>query len=121
VKIDPHILMIIFALLAVLLVLLIVRTLKRWNADPGNPIAIRDLLMENGKLSKGACVMMGAFAVTTWFILYYSLQGKMSEGYLGLYLAAWVTPVVARLIVNAPTTPPAAAVTTTTTTTEMKA
>ena len=104
--IDPHILTVIFALLGILLLLLIVRTLKRWNADPGNPIAIRDLFMENGKLSKGACVMMGAFIGTTWFFIYYTLAGKMSEGYFGLYLAAWVTPVVTRLIVNAPSAPP---------------
>jgi hypothetical protein len=46
--------------------------------------------MENGRASKGAVIMLGAFAATTWFFVYYALTGRMTEGYFGLYSAAWI-------------------------------
>ena len=61
--------------------------------------------MENGRASKGAVVLMGSFIATTWFFVYYALVGKMTEGYFGLYAAAWIAPVVARIITNPPTPP----------------
>lgn len=98
----------VFALLAVLLALLIWRALSRMHRDRDVDFDLRDLLMENGRVSKGACVMMGAFAATTWQFVYFSLNGKMTEGYAAIYVAAWIAPVVARLISrgegSAPTT-----------------
>ena len=84
----------IFALLAALLVLIAWRSLRKMHSDPAVNFDLRDLLMENGRVSKAAAVMMGSFAATTWFFVYYALNGKMTEGYLGLYVAAWIAPVV---------------------------
>ena len=86
----------VFALLVVLAALLIWRSLKKFN-DAKNDYDFHDLLMEGGRASKAAHVMMGAFAATTWMFVYYTLLGKMTEGYFGLYAAAWIAPVVARL------------------------
>lgn len=65
-----------------------------------------DLLMENGRISKFSCILMGAFLMTTWVIVYLAAAGKLTEGYFGLYIGAWITPSVAKLLKG--TTPPAA-------------
>lgn len=98
----------IFGAVAVLIILYLARVLRRWNAEAANPFDFRDLVMENGRASKGAIVMFGAFFATTWLVIYYALTGKLTEGYFMAYCAAWVAPVVARVIGgrDAPATPP---------------
>ncbi len=83
---------------AILLTLLILRAFMRWTCDAGNTFEIRDLFMENGRASKGAVVLMGAYVATTWHFVYYTVTGRMTEGYFGLYSAAWIAPIVARVI-----------------------
>src|SRR5262245_36512088 len=88
------------ALLGVLLVLVVV-TLRRRDRASDSPIKLEDLLLgEDGRISKAAAVMMGAFALTSWAIAYLAVNDKLTEGYFGAYLAAWVAPTVTRLIVN---------------------
>lgn len=89
-----------FGLVACIVALVIVVSLRRWSRDEENPFDVRDLVMENGRASKGAVVLMGSFAATTWFFIYYSLTGRMTEGYFGLYSAAWIAPVVARMLTS---------------------
>lgn len=86
------------ALIGALVALVIVRGLQRWQFDSASRFDIQDLLLENGQASRGAVVMMGAFVVTSWLFVYYTLSGKMTEGYFGLYVGAWVTPVVVRML-----------------------
>jgi len=82
-----------------LLVLLIARTLLRRDKDSASKINLEDLLLgDDGKLSKGAIVLLGAFAMTTWLMVYLALTGKMTEGYFGLYGTLWIAPVCVRLI-----------------------
>lgn len=112
-----------FSLVAVLLALLIWRSLRKMHDAPDVTFDLRDLIMENGRVSKAACVMMGAFASTTWFFIYYTLAGKMTEGYFALYGGFWITPVVARIIKqngDASTPSKVTATTTTETTLETK-
>lgn len=90
---------IIFSLLLLLAVVMVWRSVRRFDRDWAD-YHLHDLLMENGRASKAAHVMMASFAVTTWFFIYYTLAGKMTEGYFGLYIGAWIAPVVARLIKN---------------------
>lgn len=96
------------------------RELKRMQGTEGNGYDWHDLLMENGKASKAAHVMLGAFVTTTWFFVYYAIAGKMTEGYYGIYAASWIAPVVARLIWNPNAAATSGQQTTTTTTTETK-
>lgn len=105
-----------------LLVLVTWRALSRAQCSTGDNYDWHDLLMENGKASKAAHVMLGAFITTTWFFVYYAIAGKMTEGYYAIYAASWIAPVVARLIWNPNVLPTSmqAAQTTTTTTTETK-
>lgn len=117
-----------YLMLAALLValVLIVRTLRHWNDAPGSKISIEDLLVgDDGRISKAAAVMMGAFAVTTWVIVYVTLTGKLTDILFGAYLTAWVVPTTTALIVRGGVQKatiradsPALPATTTTTTTE---
>lgn len=97
----------VFGFLAVLLVLVIWRTFRHWSTDRCNRFQLEDLFMENGRASKSSVVLLGAFAATTWFFVYYTVLGKMTEGYFGLYSAAWIAPIVVRVLVGGQT--PAAA------------
>ena len=99
---DEDHMLIVFGLLAVLVILSIWRVFRRWSASDETAFSLSDLFMENGKASKGAVVLIGAFASTTWMFIYYTLLGKMTEGYFGLYSAAWIAPVVAKMIAIGP-------------------
>ena len=86
-----------------LLVLMVVRTLLGRDRNAGSAINLDDLLLgDDGRISKAAVVMLGAFGLTTWMMAYLTLGGKMSEGYLSIYAAAWITPTVVKLITNRP-------------------
>lgn len=78
----------------------------RLHLNPENDFNILDLLMENGRVSKAAVVMMGAFSLTSWMMVQLTLAGKMTEGYFGLYSAAWIAPVVIKLITQAASAAP---------------
>lgn len=78
--------------------LLIMWTLERRNKNAASTFSFDDLLTENGKTSKAACVMFGAFALSTWILVFLTINEKLTEGYFGAYLAAWVGPVVAKII-----------------------
>lgn len=109
-----------FGLIAVIVLLSIMRSLGKMNASPDNDFQFSDLLMENHRASKGAVVLMGAFVATTWFFVYYTLAGKMTEGFFGLYAASWIAPVLTRLI-SAPAVSTSADTSTTSTTTTSSA
>lgn len=89
---------IMFAILACA-VLLILWSLERRSRSNESKFHFDDLLLdENGRTSKPACVMFGSFVVTTWCIVYLAANDKLTEGYFGAYLTAWVAPVVAVII-----------------------
>ena len=85
---------------------LIALTLRRSNANAASKFSLDDLLLgDDGKASKAAAWAHGAFFFTTWMMIFLTLREKMSEGYLAIYVAAWITPTVTRLVKN-PAAPP---------------
>ena len=74
--------------------------LHKNQIDQSVDFDLRDLLMENGKVSKIACTFMAAFALTSWVILKLTLDGKMTEGYLTSYGLMWVAPLVSKVVFN---------------------
>lgn len=83
----------------VVVVLLIARALLRSNRSDASQINLEDLLIgDDGKTSKAAAVMFGAFALSTWIMVKLTIAGGLTEGYFMAYLGAWVTPTVARVI-----------------------
>lgn len=53
-----------------------------------------DLLMENGRVSRTAVLFMLAGLVSTWVIVNREINGTLTEGFFGLWLTAWVAPLV---------------------------
>ncbi len=89
----------VMALALVLVSLLIWRSLSKRDRSAHSSLNFDDLLLgDDGRMSKGAFVMLGAFATTTWMMIYLTLTEKITEGYYGIYSAAWIAPTVARLI-----------------------
>jgi len=81
----------------IITVLGILWSVYRMQRDPTVDFNLLDLLIENRKVSKVSCLVMGAFFTTSWIMLDLQFHGKMTEGYMGLYGATWVAPLLARL------------------------
>lgn len=79
---------------------LIVVSFWRAHSRPGFDFNAFDLIMENGRVSKIALAFMLVLAVSTWVIVAQQLAGKLTEGLFGLWLTAWVTPLVAKVVFN---------------------
>lgn len=71
-----------------------------WHAQRRPDFDVFDLLKENGKVSRIAFWFMAAGAVSTWVIIDQEIKGKLNEGMFGLWLTAWVGPLVAKLVFN---------------------
>lgn len=93
----------IMGMILAFIVVSLVFAVWRLHKDPTVDFNILDLLMENGRVSKAAVVMMGAFSLTSWMMIQLTLSKLMTEGYFGLYSAAWIAPVVVKLITQGPT------------------
>jgi hypothetical protein len=91
-KFDPMI----FAL--VMAIGLIIVSFWRAHRDPRNSLNFFDLLLEDGKLSKVSCMVLGAFGLHSWIMITLTLSDKMTEGYLTIYGATWVAPLMARML-----------------------
>ena len=86
-------------MLAVLAILAGLLAFGFWTAQRSdNDFDILDLVMEDGKLSRVSCVLMGAFTVTTWMMVNLTLTGRMTEGYFTAYGGMWIAPLIVRLI-----------------------
>lgn len=79
-------------------VLAILWSLERKSKDRKSHFSFDDLLTEDGKTSKAACLMFGSFAVATWLLVFLTVNGKITEGYFTAYLGFYVAPAVARIL-----------------------
>ena len=96
----------------IIFLILLVFSFWRMQRDPTNNFNLFDMVMDGGRLSRLACVFIGAFAVCSWVIVRLAIDGKMTEGYMTSYGAIFVAPIIAKLF-----SPPPVPGTTTTTTT----
>lgn len=87
--------------------LVIAWSIYRAQRDPSFRFNLFDILMDNGRVSRLACVFMGSFAVSSWIMIRMTFDGKMTELMFGAYGAIWVAPVMAKLFAPAqPAQPP---------------
>lgn len=71
----------------------------KFHKDNSRPdFDMSDLLMENGRLSKLAVVLMGSYMMTSWVIVHLTITDKLTEGYLTVYCTAWVVPTLAKML-----------------------
>lgn len=86
-----------------LLVLIVVFwSLLRLHQNNSVDFNLLDLLLEGGRLSKISCLVMGAFALTSWMMIRITLDGKLTEGYFTGYGALWIAPLIARMWAQQP-------------------
>lgn len=88
-------------------VLLVVLSLLLRHRNSASRINLDDLLLGvDGRFSKAAAVMLGSFMLTSWLMVLLALRDKMTEGYLAIYVGAWIAPTVTVLIKGRSTTEP---------------
>jgi len=92
---TPHEWMLVVLALAALIVLI---TFWREHRNSNSTFNSLDLIMVDGKLDRIATVFMIAFAVSTWVIVDLEIKSKLDAGVLGLWLGAWVGPLVAKMV-----------------------
>lgn len=97
---------------------LVLLSFWRAHSRPGFDFNAFDLIMENGRVSKIALAFMLVLAVSTWVIVAQQLAGKLTEGTFGLWLTAWVTPLVAKVVFGKSEMPSGTTLTSETKTTE---
>ncbi len=90
-----------FGLILALILLVILWSLYRFHKGP-KQFDLTDLLMENGRVSKIAVAFMLTLVVTSWMMAYMTLNKTITEGFLGIYIGAWVAPIVARIVKGTP-------------------
>jgi len=83
---------------AILIVALVIAwSFYRAHKNANYTFDLFDLVMENGRLSRLACVFMGSFAVSSWIMVRATVDGKMTEGLFLAYGGVWVAPIIAKL------------------------
>jgi hypothetical protein len=65
-----------------------------------------DLLMENGRVSRIACVFLACFGILSWIMVRLTVEHKMTEGYFLGYAGACFAPIIAKMFGSAPVVPP---------------
>lgn len=79
---------------------LIIFSLWRAHISQTAPFDFFDLLTENGRISKIAVAFMTVLGVSTWVIVDLQIKAHLTEGIFGMWLGAWVTPLVAKVVFN---------------------
>jgi len=100
-EVDP------MKLMLVLIVIVFALILYRFQKDTSRPdFDLTMLVMHNGKVDKFAFCFMASFVMMTWMIVYMVLHKTITEGYIGIYVAAWVAPLTAKIIWGKPSPAP---------------
>ncbi len=92
------------AVLLLMALLAIVRSLLSRSRDRTSLIDLDMLLLEWNPVSQRyemsiiRVLALAAFVLTAWMMIYLTMAGKMTEGYLGIFNTAWVFPLVAAII-----------------------
>lgn len=84
----------------VVLALAIIVSLWRAHRSMHVKFDLLDLLMEGSRVSKIAVAFMLVLGVSTWVIVYQTINDKLTEGIFGLWITAWVVPLVAKVVFN---------------------
>jgi len=103
---------------AALLILALVIVWSFYRAHKSNDAMfaqfnLLDLIMDNNRVSRLACVFLACFGILSWIMVRLTISGKMTEGYFMGYAGACFAPIIAKLFSR----PSATATTTATTTT----
>lgn len=101
-------------IIALIVVALVIFSVWKLHRDDASSLNLFDLVMDNGRLSRLACVFMAAFGILSWVMIKVALADKMTEGMLLAYGGLFVAPIIAKMF----SLPPAPGTTTSTQTVE---
>lgn len=76
--------------------------LYRAHRDPDVAFDLKDLLMENGRVSKIAVAFLTTLFTSSWYIVHEALEKQLTDAGFGLYMATWVAPIVAHILKGTP-------------------
>ncbi len=101
-------------MLAILAAIVFAVVISFWRAQRDSLVNFNlfDLIMENERVSKVAFSYMLVLMVTTWMMIYLTIQKSMTEGYFVGYGGLWVGPLVARIVFDKKEAPASTTVTT---------
>jgi hypothetical protein len=83
-----------------LLAVLIARALTKRDKSDASQLNLDDLLIDpaTGKISKAAAVLMGSFALSSWVVIFKTLNSTMTDTLFAAYLATYAAPAVVKII-----------------------
>lgn len=82
--------------------ILIAVSFYRAHKTPGFDFNAFDLVMSKGKVDKIALSYMLVLGLSSWIMIDLQINGKMTEGYFAIYIGAWITPLVSKVLFNKP-------------------
>lgn len=82
----------------VILVTVLIRRMHNLKSN----INLDDLIIDpaTNRISKAAAVLMGAFGLSSWVIIYLTVTGKFDNTAFAAYLAAFAIPAVTKIITD---------------------
>lgn len=84
-------------------VLGVIWSIYRLHLNPNVDFNMLDLLMENDRVSRISCMVIGAFLLNSWVILDLEIHGHLTEGFMLSYSGSWVAPLLIKLLnINQP-------------------
>lgn len=92
------------ALLLLMCLFAIVRSLMRKSADQDDEFSFVDFIMERDPITakRSASVLRGAyigsFVFSIWLMVYLAMADKMTEMYFTIFNGSWVLPLTAYMI-----------------------
>jgi hypothetical protein len=81
-------------------ILVMLASVWRAHRTQGFEFNAFDLIMSGGRVDKIAVSFMLVLILSSWIMLDLQINGKMTEGYLGIYVGAWIAPLVSKVVVG---------------------
>jgi len=70
------------------------------HKNKSNSFNAFDLIMHEGRVDKIAVSYMLVLILSSWIMVDLQVNAKMTEGYLGIYVGAWIVPLVSKVVVK---------------------
>lgn len=90
--------------IGMVVVLIIILSLYRAHKNPSIEINFFDLLVQNGRIDRIACVTMGTWFALTYVFIGIYMDGKMTEGLYTAFGGLCFAPLIAKMFSGPSTT-----------------
>lgn len=83
-------------------VIAMIASVWRAHRTPNFAFNAFDLITHDGRVDKIAVSYMLVLILSSWIMMDLQVNGKMTEGYFGIYIGAWIVPLVSKVVVGKP-------------------